>query len=401
MKPIYFFSLLLIFFAFARVGFTQSPAPPDRTQIQRQIEEQRRLQAERNQSRQNQDSAAVQKQPQQTQQNPAPVSRPRPRTSDVPAVTDKTVPLTERAKLKNLDNSKIPDHPVWLRELFKMLDLKEGANAALRFPEKPMGERINLFTLLFRLMNDNRIDMYKYVQDQDPFFTDNEKVSFENILKNNQISYTTEGSGGNIRFIVEETDINDLGQDVTKYMIKENWFFDEATGTFNSRVTAIAPIMVRTDYNDGTTSHTPICWIPYESVRPYLSRTLLMTSDYNNALTYSMDDYFMKKMYSGDIVKTVNMRNQTLAQQVGNDPEAMKHAQDSIESQLQFFRKQLWVQPDTTATAATATKKTATVKRGSTANTAAKTETKQPKAAKPAKSSSSSSTPTRSVRRTR
>ena len=411
MKPIYFFSLLFIFFVFAREGFTQNP-PPDRAQIQKQIEEQRKLQAERNQSRQNPDSAAVQQQPQQTQQaqqdqqpqqsqqNPAPVRRPRLRSTDVPATPDKTVPLTERAKLKNLDNSKIPDHPVWLRELFKTIDLDKSNNAALKYPEQPMGDRVNLFTLLFRLMSENRIDVYRYIADREAVFTDDNKLSFEDILKTNLIPYTTQGTGENARFIIDESDIP--SQDVSKYMIKEDWYFDEATGTFNSRVTAICPIMVRTDYNDGNISNTAMCWIPYESIRPYLSRSLLMTSDYNNALTYSMDDYFMKKMYSGDIIKTVNMRNQTLAQQVGNDPAALKHAQDSIEAQLQFFRKQLWVQPDTTTTV-TNNKKAATVKRGSTASTAtktAKTETKQPKAAKPEKSSSAT-TPTRTVRRTR
>jgi len=154
--------------------------------------------------------------------------------------------------------------------------------------------------------------------------------------------------------------------------------------------------MIRTDYNDGTTTNTPICWIPYESIRPYLSRTLLMTSDYNNALTYSMDDYFMKKMYSGDIIKTVNMRNQTLVQQVGDDPAALKHAQDSIQSQLQAFRKQLWVQPDTTTTA-TSGKKAPTVKGKGAINRAPTKETKAPKA----KAEKSSATPTRSVRRTR
>ena len=182
-------------------------------------------------------------------------------------------------------------------------------------------------------------------------------------------------------------------------MIKENWFFDQATGSFNSRITAIAPIMVRTNYNDKTTTSTPICWLSYENIRPYLSRTMLMTSDYNNILTNSMDDFFMKKMYKGEILKTVNMRNQTLAQQVGSDPEALKHAQDSIENQLKSFREQLWVQPDTTAVAGGKTKK-ATV--SSNSKSSSKSNQKTEKAAKPAaQPKSTPSTPTKSVRRTR
>jgi len=393
MRPIYFFSLLFIFFALARVGFAQNQ--PDRQQIQNQIAEQRRLQAERNQYRQNlSEEFEEEEQPQQVQQNPAPVRRTRPGTSE--ATPEKTVPLTERAKIKNLDNSRVPTQTVWLREIFKILDLDKDTNAALRFPEQPMGDRVNLFTLLFQLMSENRIDIYRYIADREAVFTEDNKISFEDFLKSIQIYYTVEGSGENTKFIVDESDIS--SQDITRYLIKENWFFDEATGSFNSKVTAICPIMVRIDYNDGTTRTEAICWIPYESIRPYLSRTLIMTSDYNNALTYSMDDFFMKKMYSGDIIKTVNMKNQTLAQQVGSDPEALKLAQDSIENQLTFFRKQLWVQPDTTTVTADK-KKSAGARKGSNQETgkATKTETAQPKS-KPEKSSSA---PTKSVRRTR
>jgi gliding motility associated protien GldN len=394
MRPIYFFSLLLIFLALAHIGFSQDqPAPPRRQQIQNQIEEQRRLQAERNQNRQNK-SAEVQEQP--ARQNSEPARKTRQRSTDADDV-DKTSTLTERAKIKNMDNSKTPIHTVWLREIIKMIDLDKGDNAALKYPIQPMGDRVNLFTLIFQLISDKKIEVYKYIQDRDPVFTEDTKISFEEILKKNEIPYTMEGSGEKAKFIVDE--IDNPSQDVLKYFIKEGWFFDEATGTFNSKVTAICPIMVRIDYNDNTTRTTPICWIPYENIRPYLSRTLIMTSDYNNALTYTIDDYFTKKMYSGDIMKTVNMRNQTLAQQVGADPAALKHAQDSIEKQLKFFEKQLWIQADTTTVAANKKEKKTTVK-ASRGSDATKEKTKEAKAPK-AKPEKTSSTPTRSVRRTR
>jgi hypothetical protein len=129
-------------------------------------------------------------------------------------------------------------------------------------------------------------------------------------------------------------------------------------------------------------------WIPYEYLRPYLSRAMIMTSNYNNVMTYSIDDFFTKGMYDGDIAKTVNLRNQSLAQQVGNDPEALQLAQDSIENQLRAFRTQLWVQPDTTQVAAN----NRNVRRAP-----ARTETTRQERS----SSTTSATPTRSVRRTR
>jgi hypothetical protein len=88
-------------------------------------------------------------------------------------------------------------------------------------------------------------------------------------------------------------------------------------------------------------------------------------------------------MYTGEIVKTVNMMGKSLAQEVGSEPEALKQAQDSIENQLKAFDKRLWVQRDTTIIAGSKIKKKI-----------AKVE--KPKAAK-----SQNTAPASSVRRTR
>ena len=301
--------------------------------------------------------------------------------------------LTERARIKNEETSKAPTHVTWLREMYRDIDLDKGNNAALYYPVQPVGDRMNLFTTIFKLLADGKISAYNYMLDKPEVFTDAEKVKFEDILKRFKILYQTQGSGDNVRYIVDDNDIPSY--EVLQYRIKEGHFFDAATGAFKSQVTAICPILVQKDYFAGDTTRNAMFWIPYESLRPYLSRAMIMTSDYNNVATNSIDDFFTKGMYKGNIVKTVNMRDQSLAQQVGDDPERLKLAQDSIENQLKAFRKQLWVQPDTVqAVANKNAKKTASVKKESVP------KEEKPKAAKPEKSSAPAS-PTRTVRRTR
>jgi gliding motility associated protien GldN len=264
--------------------------------------------------------------------------------------------LTERARIRNEENSKAPQHVVWLREIYRVINLDSANNAALKFPIQPIGDRVNLFTLIFRLMQENKIEAYNYEADREADFSEQGRAKFEDILTKNQIPFTVENAGANRTIKVEDIDIP--GSDVTEYLIKEGWLFDEATGKFNSQVIAICPTIVSIDYNDNTTHKTNFCWIPYENIRPYLQRTAVMTSDYNNAMTYTLDDFFVKKMYQGDILKTVNMKNLTLAQQVGAEPDVLRRAQDSIEAQLKGFEQHLWVQPDTTATVAGKGKKT-------------------------------------------
>ena len=304
-------------------------------------------------------------------------------------VVDNSPTLTERARIKNEITSKAPDHIVWLREMYRIIDLEKENNAALYYPVQPIGDRMNLFTTIFKLLADKKITAYNYLMDRQEVFVESEKLDFEEFLKKFQVLYTKQGTGDNARLIVEDIDIPSY--QVSQYQIKEGWYFDAATGAYNSQITAICPLLVKTEYDSNSKSINPVCWIPYETLRPYLSRTMIMTSDYNNVMTYSIDDFFTKGMYTGDIVKTVNMRDLTLMQQVGDDPEQLKLAQDSIENQLKIFKDQLWVKEDTTKVAAKGDKKVSTKKEA---------------APKPAKVSTPSapstpSTPTKSVRRTR
>ena len=315
-------------------------------------------------------------------------TRQRPSTT----VSDNTPVLTERAKIKNEETSKAPAHIVWLREMYRNINLNKDNNAALYYPVQPIGDRMNLFTTIFKLMADGKITAYNYLLGRQEVFTDDQKVNFEEILKTFQILYQKQGTGDNVRYIVDDSDIP--SSEVLEYLIKEGWYFDAATGTYKSQVTAICPLLVRTDYSIGDTERNAMFWIPYENLRPYLSRTMTMTSDYNNVMTYSIDDFFTKNMYKGDIIKTVNMRDLSLTEQVGSDPENLKLARDSIENQLKTFRTQLWVKQDTTQVADNKSEKKASAKKESN-----KKEEK-PKTVK-AEKSSAPSTSTKSVRRTR
>jgi hypothetical protein len=77
-----------------------------------------------------------------------------------------------------------------------------------------------------------------------------------------------------------------------------------------------------------------------------------MTSSYNNVSNMSIDDYFVRSLYEGDIYKTANLQNKLLAQYCPNDT-ALKAEQQRIEKELVTFENKLWgiEEPDTTTTA--------------------------------------------------
>ena len=323
-------------------------------------------------------------------QDPARRTRQRPSEIDSTSILD----LTERAKIKNEVESKKPSHIVWERLIYRTVDLTKEGNAALYYPVQPQTNRQNLFSLIFKLLADGKVTAYKYV-DGGEAFEEKYKENFEEILEKLQLLYTKQGN----RYVVDERDIP--SQEVTQYMLKEGYSFDQATGTFKTDVLAICPILIQEDFYYGGSNKEALFWLRYDDIRPYLSREMIMTSDYNNALTYTMDDYFRKNMYSGEIIKTVNMMGKSLAQEVGNDPEALKRAQDSIESQLKTFNEKLWVYNDSVVyqeSTKVQDKKAKKEKTASGSSVRAKKE-KEPQAKSSSKSEKSA--PSRSVRRNR
>ena len=73
----------------------------------------------------------------------------------------------------------------------------------------------------------------------------------------------------------------------------------------------------------------------------------------------SIDDYFVRSLYEGDIYKTANLQNKLLAQYCPNET-AMKAEQQRIEKELVTFENKLWgiEEPDTTTQTAKTEKKT-------------------------------------------
>ncbi len=330
--------------------------------------------------------ALSQTQPQQRRQTPR--QRAEAESNDLPA-------LTIRAAAKNEDQSKNIDNMIWVREIYRVIDLKKENNSALYFPEEAIGDRMNLFTLAFKLVAQGKVAGYTYLDGRE-IFTDEYKVKFEDVLKNLNINYTTQGSGNQTKYIFEDRSIP--SNEALMYTIKEAYYFDQATGMFNSKVLAICPMLVRQEDEFAQPTRTPLFWLVYEDIRPYISRSFIMTSNLNNALTYTIDDFFNKKMYEGDIVKTTNMMNRSLAQEVGDDPAKLKLAQDSIEKQLKFFEEKLWIPEDTTAVVNKKDSKKSSEK--SSSDKSSEKKESKPKESKP-KEQKVETGPTKSVRRTR
>lgn len=279
----------------------------------------------------------------------------------------------------------------WMRVIYRQIDLSKEQNAPLYYPVRPLNGHMNLFTTIFQLMSENKLVAYRY-EDGYEAFDEDHIISFkEDVLDRAYIYYeeVPVTGGSEPSYVINESDIPSA--DVMAYYVKEAWYFDQNNSVFDVKTLAICPIL--TTSGDLGEQTTPLFWLPYENIRPYISNSKIMTSNINNAKTFTIDDYFRRRMFEGEIIKTENLMNKTLREYYP-EADSLQWAQQEIESQLQTFEKSLYWQPDTTQVADTKQSK----KAAKSARVSKTKETKQQKVSAP---KAESSAPVRSVRRRR
>lgn len=243
--------------------------------------------------------------------------------------------MTDRARLNFPTAAAMPEDVVWRRDIYRELDLTDGANAGLYYPVEPNGNEMNLFTYIFKLVQNGYVNAYQYRLDGNESFNEADKYKIKDMLDSYHIFY--EEKDGRIK--VDNSDIPSA--EVLSYYIKECSYYDQSSSTFHTKVLALCPVMHRTDDFGGAATKYPLFWLKYDDLAPYLSRRTVMTSDLNNAATMSMDDYFTLNTYHGKIYKTTNMLGKTLAQYCPTDS-AMAKEQKRIENELVQFEKHVW-----------------------------------------------------------
>lgn len=316
-------------------------------------------------------------------------SRKEQKTTAAPSIN-----LTDRAKSQYPTNV-APTDVAWKRDIYRTLDLKKEKNASLYYPVEPMGESVNLFTYIFRLILDGTITAYRYNLDGYESFTEDNKIDPRDMLDNYRIYYEEKDG----QFIVGKSDIP--ASEILSYYIKESYYYDQRTGSYNQRVTAICPVLHRAGEFTTEVTKYPMFWLNYDEIAPLLARQSLVTSSYNNISTMSIDDYFIKKCYEGEIYKTVNLRNLAINQYC-KDSVAVKKEQQNIEKQLTDFRNNLWnaqqpAKPEENAAAdSVATDNKKATERKTKKESSEKEETKKKKTSKPSTGGAK-----HSVRRTR
>lgn len=250
--------------------------------------------------------------------------------------------LTVRAQDLNERLTQEIGNARWMRVVYRHIDLTKEKNTPLYYPVHPMNGQMNLFSIIFQLLSEGKLKAYEYVDGYE-IFDEAHLINFKELLDRFHVYYeeVADKRGGEPALIINESDIP--SEQVRSYYVKEAWYFDQNNSLFDVKTLAICPLLALDNDFGQTTS--PMFWLPYENIRPYLNTAFIMTSNLNNVATFTIDDYFRRRMFDGEIIKTQNLMNQPL-QAYCTTPDSLKQEQDRIEKQLTSFEESLWMKTD-------------------------------------------------------
>lgn len=232
-----------------------------------------------------------------------------------------------------------PDDIYWQKVVYRVLDLREKMNYPLYYPEVPGDGRESLFSLIFKLLNEKKVPAFRFDQKDEKFMKDNMIDFEEDILKKFEVIYKTKTDPKTKQKTFQVDDVDIPNKDVIKYYMKEVWFFDKNSSTFNVKIIAICPVMV-VDRGTGVQSY-PLCWIPYDNLRPFFVQKEVMITDHNNGARMSYDDLFIKRRFASTLYKESNLQNRMLLE-YNATPEDVKREQARIKTDIINEEQDLW-----------------------------------------------------------
>jgi gliding motility associated protien GldN len=126
---------------------------------------------------------------------------------------------------------------------------------------------------------------------------------------------------------------------VTRFRIKEDWFFDKQRSIFEPRIIGIAPLM-KINMGGVSLDEQPAFWVYFPEARHILINKEV-ADPVNDALGISFDDLFIRRLFSSTIIKESNPQDLRIKDYMQGTEEELEAQR--IDSKLAEYDQSIWV----------------------------------------------------------
>ncbi len=204
---------------------------------------------------------------------------------------------------------------MWLKRVWRRIDLREKINHPMYFPEKPAQGRKSLFDVIKdAILNDGTLTAYDpgALGDDDMFTKRMTTDEVRSLLVRQDTTYTEDLYTGEMR--PEIVTIEVKSTDVKWYEVKEEWFFDRQRSVMDVRTIGICPMKANKDDLTGEfRGLQKLFWVYYPEARYVFVKSEVFNRS-NDVERRTYEDIFWKRQFGSFITKESNVYNRAIAQ---------------------------------------------------------------------------------------
>ncbi|MFW5657887.1 MAG: gliding motility protein GldN [Bacteroidota bacterium] len=232
---------------------------------------------------------------------------------------------------------------MWAKNVWRMIDLREKMNLPLYYPTKPIGNRMNLVSLLLFGIDYEGLKAYDASDDLNEFKMELTKEQLDVSLDAVADTITTtnlETGQLETKVVAGERKTDQIKQ----ILVKEKWYFDRNHSVMKVRIIGICPVRIyNREVNNVVTDEilkAKTFWIYYPDARPLLARHEVYNQN-NDAQRISFDDLFWQRRFNSYIYAESNVYNNRAVINYATGIEAL-YESERIKQYLFEMEHDLW-----------------------------------------------------------
>ncbi len=193
---------------------------------------------------------------------------------------------------------------MWSKRIWRVIPLGEKINLPLKMPyHNQTNDRRSLIDVIFDACIAG--DLTAYIGEHAEEFAERYTPQEVKLYGASDDTVEVTQPDGSITKEISHREFN--RDDVNKYRVKEDWFFDKQRSVMDVRIIGIAPIVEDTVKK----VEKPIFWIYFPEARHiFINKETF--NRFNDAERRTFDDVFFKRMFNSYIIKESNVEDRRI-----------------------------------------------------------------------------------------